>query len=802
MKFSEKWLREWVRLSGDSRALQHGLTTMAGLEVDSVEPVAGDFTGVVVGEVLAVQQHPNANRLSVCEVTVDGSSALTIVCGASNVRKNLKVAVALVGARLPNDFNIKESVLRGVKSCGMLCSAQELGMTGLSDAGIMELPQEAPVGLSLREYLDLDDHSIDVAVTPNRGDCLSILGIAREVSAIFRCPLISVPIIPVEPKTRDAVCVTITDAAACPRYVGRLISGIDAKAPSPVWLKERLRRSGIRSVSAVVDVTHYVLLELGQPLHAFDAALVKGGITVRFAALQEPLKLLDGKNLLLEPNTLVIADETGAIALAGIMGGSSTAVLDTTTTVLLESAYFSPHAILGRARQYGLHTDASYRFERGVDPQLQRLAIERATQLLLEIVGGSAGVIIEHTASATLPTHKPVVFRPARVQRLLGFAVEHPELVSLLQRLGMSVSLQADHWYVTPPSYRSDIKSEIDLIEEVARLVGYDRIPADAGTLSVITNQHPPHHVSVRSYRELLSHLGYHETINYSFVDERWQQLIEPSAQAFRLLNPISAEMGVMRVSLLPGLLAALQRNQHRQQQRVRLFEIGNCFTQLHAQHQSTPASSVLQQLSLAGVAYGSPYPKQWGLTDNPIDFFAVKGDVERLLSVAHRAQQFIFKETTHPALHPAQGADIFYGNRLIGRVGLLHPALYEKLAILGSVALFEIDYDSIYQGELSVYQMASKFPEVARDIAIVVENHVTAQSVMDIIKTTAGELLQRVTLFDVYAGQGIASGSKSLALSLSLQASDRTLTDEEVNRLIAHVIENLERLVHAKLRD
>lgn len=792
MKFSERWLREWVNPPVTTAQLAEQLT-MAGLEVDSVEEAAPAFEGVVVGRVLAVTPHPDAERLRVCQVDVGGAEPLNIVCGAANVRPGMFAPTAVVGAQLPGGLSIKRAKLRGVESFGMLCSAKELGLAEASE-GLMELPADAASGQDLRTYLGLDDHLIEVDLTPNRSDCLGLAGIAREVGVLNRCDVSAPAIDPVKATLSDTFPVEVHAPADCPRYIGRVLRGIDPHAKTPLWMQERLRRGGIRSLGPLVDVTNYVLLELGQPMHAFDLARLEGGILVRRARPQETITLLDGRQLALDANTLVIADQAKALAIAGIMGGIDSSVSDATRDLFLESAFFAPQSIAGRARQHGLHTESSRRFERGVDPQLQRRAMERATALLLEIVGGRPGPVIEIAADAYLPKREPIILRAERVQRLLGVEIPAAEVADILTRLGMQVEQAGRDWRVTPPSFRFDITIETDLIEELARVYGYNHIPSTQSRARIAMNPEPEAKVSVERLRRILVDRGYQEAITYSFVDPALQRLLDPDRTPVALANPISAEMSVMRTSLWVGLIKALMHNQNRQQTRVRLFETGLRFIQ-------EPAG-LRQEPRIAGVVSGSAYPEQWGVPQRPADFYDLKADVEALLETTGRAGEFSFTADRHPALHPGQTARIGRAGTPVGWIGALHPAVEQELDLTGPVLMFELSLAAVQEGSIPSFQELSVFPSLRRDIAVVLDERVSSQAVRGCIRAAAGERLQALELFDVYRGKGIDSGRKSLALGLILQDSSRTLTDSDVDAILEQVMARLKQEFGATLRE
>ncbi len=792
MKFSEQWLREWVNPDVSTADLAHQLT-MAGLEVDAVEPVAAEFNNVVVGEVLSVEPHPDADRLRVCKVDV-GSENLSIVCGAPNVAQGQKVPAALIGAQLPNGLKIKKSKLRGVESFGMLCSAVELGMAENSD-GLMLLSANAEPGADVRQLLQLDDSTIEIGLTPNRGDCLSITGIAREAGVVNQMAVLEAAVAEITVSHQQTFPVKLSAPDACPRYIGRIIKNVNPQADTPLWMQERLRRSDVRSISPVVDVTNYVMLELGQPMHAFDLAKLDGGIDVRLANNGEQITLLDGQEVTLADNTLVIADQAGPLAMAGIMGGEPSSVTDNTIDLFLESAFFNPDAIIGKARQYGLHTDSSHRFERGVDFDMPAKAMQRATELLLEIVGGEAGPIIEACEQDKLPQRQPIVLRLDRIKRLLGIELAPEKVTELLTRLGMAVSEQDETWQVTPPSFRFDLAIEADLIEEVGRIYGYDELPTEAPKVPLSVQLPREDQVSLERAHAFLVGRGYQETISYSFVDEDTQRLITPEDAGIPLANPISADMSVMRTSLWPGLLQAVKYNQNRQQNRVRLYERGVTFTQ--------QGKTISEKRVISGVVAGKLMPEQWGNKDRAVDFYDLKADIEGLLGLTGRIGEFIFDVDVNPALHPGQSAAIKRSDGVpIGWIGKLHPELEKHLGFNGSVYLFEVSEDVFAEAVKPSFVELSKFPSVRRDLAIVVEDAVTAMEIKDCIAGVSGEYLANLQLFDVYCGEGIESGRKSLALGLTFQDHSRTLKDEEVDALISSILQKLNLELNATLRE
>jgi phenylalanyl-tRNA synthetase beta chain len=794
MKFSEAWLREWIDPALSREALFAQLT-MAGLEIEGEEPVAGSFTGVVVGEVLGVARHPDADKLSVCEVS-DGVTAVQVVCGAPNVRAGMKTAFARVGANLPGDFIIRKAKLRGVESNGMLCSADELAI-GEDSSGIMELPLDLVAGTDLRTALGLDDVIVEVNLTPNRGDCLSIRGLAREVGVLNDMPVNRPTITAIPARNEATFPVHVQDGGGCPRYLGRVIRNVDLARPAPEWLREKLRRSGVRSIDPVVDVTNYVLLELGQPMHAFDLAALQGAIEVRRAHAGERLVLLDGRDVALDAETLVIADAGGAVAIAGVMGGARSGVNANTVDVFLECAFFAPLAVAGTARRYGLHTEASHRYERGVDSELQRDAIERATALLLEIVGGEPGPVTEVVAPENLPARAPVRLRQRRLDQLVGVEIPPAEVDAALTRLDFELVTrealpgEGIAWTVIAPSHRFDIEREADLVEEVCRIYGYNRIPAKRPMASIPLREVPIGASDEIALREFLAGLGFQEAVTFSFVDPVLQDLLEPGVDPLRLTNPMSSEQAVMRTNLLPGLLSALQLNLSRQQERVRIFEVGLAFL---------PGSPLRQERRVAGLLCGPRVPENWANTREPVDFFDLKGVVERLFEWAGLAR-VEYERHDDPVLHPGQSAAVRVDGAFAGRFGRLHPEIEARLDLGKPVYCFEIDAGVVLGRGQRRYRGISRFPSVRRDLAIVVSRSVAAAEIGNIVRDALGDVLVDFRVFDVYQGKGIDSTEKSLGLGLTLQDASATLTDEQIGRYTQDVLVALERAVGARLR-
>jgi phenylalanyl-tRNA synthetase beta chain len=795
MKVTYHWLKEFASIGASPEELAAQLT-MAGLEVESLAPVVPPFSGVVVGQVLEAGRHPDAEKLSLCQVTTDGENRLQIVCGAKNVRAGLKVAVAMVGARLPNDVRINRATLRGQESNGMLCSARELGLGDEHD-GIMELEDSLPLNQNVREALDLDDYVLDVNATPNRGDCMSVFGIARDYSAARERRYIRYPVAPIG-SSQAAVFPVSLESPGCPVFASRVIRGVRPNARSPEWLRERLRRVGINSISAVVDITNYVMTELGQPMHAYDVAKLAKGISVRAAAPRERITLLDDKEYELDPDFLVIADASGAIGLAGIMGGRRTAISDSTTDVLLESAHFTPDAVSGRARRLGLFTDAAQRFERGVDPTLPAMAIERATALLQAYVGGAPGPVHVARGSAAAPRDEPwVPLRRDRVTRLLGTPVPDEEVRAVLGAISESVEITPDGWRVRKPAHRFDIRIEADLIEEIARLRGFDRIAEVHAVAQQIAGTATEGRVSNDRVLTAMADRGYREIISYAFVDPLMQQQLFPDTPTLKLANPISADLSEMRVSLWPGLINACRENLRRQQTRVRLFEIGNKFKVSKAQGEA------LQEIeTLAGIATGTRWPQQWGGQSEPVDFYDVKGDVLEALSLTGDAAGVTFEPDSLSVMRPGRTARIYRDGEPIGWVGEIHPQVLKALYLPATAFLFELEMELAFRAKALKLHKISKFPSVRRDLSIVVDEGVPLAVLQENVTVSASGLLSELRVFDVYRGSSIETGRKSVALGLILQDSSRTLTDIDADAVVTAVATRLRDVLSATIRD
>lgn len=793
MKISENWLREWVNPAWETSQLVEELS-LAGLEVDGAEAVAPTFSGVVVAKVLSVTKHPDADKLNVTQVDIGADEPVQIVCGASNVVAGMKACCATVGAVLPGNFKIKKAKLRGVPSHGMLCGATELGLPDDGVDGLHVLAQDAPIGEDVRKYLDLDDQVIDIDLTPNRADCLSVEGVARDIAAFADCP-VTQPFseLSVEKHGDCDQSIQIVETSACPKYLGVMVSDFDTSATTPDWMVRRLNRSGIAPKSLSIDITNYVMLELGQPMHAFDADALTGTLTVRNANAGERLVTLDEKELELKEDTLVIADEAGPVALAGIMGGLTTSVTDKTQKLFFECAHFAPLAITGKARQYGLHTDSSHRFERGVDSQLPERALERALQLFVEYAGGTVSNVVAAIDASQLPKPQEICLRYERIKKLLGLTLERQVIEAIFERLNFDIKLEENGWLLTPPSYRFDIAIEADLIEEVGRVFGYNNLPNDA-LVAPMRLPHLPESLQEQMFirKELVSR-GYHEIITYSFVDDALQKTLTPDAESVLLQNPISDDMKAMRTTLFPGLLQTLAYNQKRQQSRLKFFEMGLVFERQDNETQQTPM--------IGGAIVGSVNAPSWSGDDRAVDFFDLKGDVETLLSMSHVQDAVRFEPVQMTVFHPGQAAAIYHQDRCVGYLGQLHPGLAKTAGVSGKVYLFQLELNVILRQKIPAAEAISKFPEVQRDLAFVVADELPVQALLDALSTVESPWLQSIELFDIYRGQGIADDQKSIALTIKLQHPERTLQDEEVEALVQAYIAAATEKVDASLR-
>jgi phenylalanyl-tRNA synthetase beta chain len=792
VQLSEAWLREWIDPPWDSADLAHRLT-MAGFEVEGRIPAAPAFSGVVVGEIIECRKHPKADKLSVCSVTTDGRNRLQIVCGASNARVGLKSAVAVVGANLPGDVTIERTPLRDVDSHGMLCSARELGL-GDEAEGILELPADSRVGTELRRALELDDTILSLNLTPNRGDTLSVRGLAREVAALMGRRLSEKRQKAVSKKNDARFPLKLSSPHGCPKFVGRVIRGVNARARSPVWLCERLRRSGLRAINPIVDVTNYIMLELGTPMHAYDLARLQDGIDVRTARKDEHITLLDGAKIALDAQDLVIADAGGAIGIAGVMGGERTAVSDTTTDLFLEIAYFSPTQVRASARRHALITDAAQRFERGVDPRAQEQSMERATELLLAIAGGEPGPLVVTQLAKHLPRAATVRLRRSQLERLLGARVPDARVHKILDSLGMTVKSAAGGWKVTPPAHRFDIAIEADLIEEVGRVFGYDKVPETDARIDQVFTPVSERRVGLERALWALADRGYQEAITYTFVDPRLQEKLFPAARPLVLSNPISADLAAMRVSLWPGLIGVARENLRRQQDRVRLFESGRKFV---------VSNGVLSEVAtLAGIALGPALPEQWGEAKRNIDFYDAKGDIEALLAMSGTPDIFTFVPDSLPCLHPGRSARIDRDNKSVGWLGELHPELVRSLDLTYTPLLFELETAAALEAKVPVFEEVSKFPSIRRDLAIVVDEGVPLAAIREHVSVGARSLLRDLRVLSIYRGKGVDSGRKSVALGLIFQETSRTLTSQDADQTVAAILERLRRELNATIRD
>ena len=783
MKFSENWLRTFVDPPITSAALAD-VIMMCGLDVEVVEPAAPAFERVIAAEVLEVSKHPAADRLQVCRVNT-GNEVITVVCGAPNVAVGLRVALAQVGAKLPG-IEIRQAKVRGIESSGMLCSAKELGISD-DASGLLVLPADVPLGGDIRKILDLDDQLITIKPTPNRGDCLSILGVAREVAAMTGSVLKPLTVGAVHQEIDDRIAIALEAGEGCSRYSARIVRGVNAKAPTPRWMVQRLERSGLRSISAVVDVTNYVMLELGQPLHAFDHARIAGGIRVRPGRDGEVLKVLNGQEVKLDPSCLVIADQDKALALAGIMGGADSGVTDQTQDVLLESAFFAPAAIAGKARVLGFGSDSSYRFERGVDFAATGRALDRATQLILDICGGHAGPLCE--VMGMLPARPPVRLRRARAERILGVPLAATEVAEIFGLLGYAFAQQGDEFLVTPPAYRFDIAIEEDLIEEVARVRGYDRIPEGKPRGGAVILPAVETRLSDRLIRARMVVRDYQEIVSYSFVDQAWERDFAGIESPLLLANPIAAQMSAMRSNLLGSLVDCLKLNLARQQERVRLFEIGCCYERA--------AGGYAQRKMLGGIAYGGAVGEQWGSEKRRVDFYDVKSDIESLLT----GRTLRFEPLQRLALHPGRAASILIDGVAVGSLGELHPQLQQKYDLPFAPIAFEINLDALSARELPAYREFSRQPMVRRDLAVEVAEAASVDAMLDALKKAASGLVCDLAPFDVYRGKGIDSDKKSVAFRVLLQDTSKTLTDAQVEAEIGHMVQALQEEFQARLR-
>ncbi|MCZ6802701.1 MAG: phenylalanine--tRNA ligase subunit beta [Proteobacteria bacterium] len=791
MKFSEKWLREFVNPSIDSETLTHQLT-MAGLEIDGVTPAYPEFDGLVVAELKSISKHPDADKLHVCQIDVGEEELLSIVCGAANVRVGMRTVLAKVGATLPGKPKLEAITLKGVTSYGMLCSTSEIGLGDDSD-GIIELSSDEPIGKSLKDIIDINDNIIEISLTPNRGDCLSIRGIAREVAVVNHIELSETKNEVVEVTSKASRKIKLSAANECPRYVGRVIENVDVSVKSPLCLSEKLRCSGIRSINIVVDITNFVMLELGQPMHAFDNDRLKGDIEIRYPKDKEKLKLLDESEYQIRPETILITDDSGPLAMAGLMGGLDSAVTPESKNIFLESAFFTPEIIIGEARQYGLHTDSSHRFERGVDPELQSCAIERASGLILQLCGGQAGPVVEMSSEENIPRNDQVILRKSQINRVLGIDLDEKFVTDTFNRLEMDCNYKEKQWIVVPPSHRFDINIEVDLIEELARIYSYDAISVATPSKNLKMRTPNRKYLSVKQIREILVNRDYQEVITYSFVDPNIHKLLNNKDKTLVLANPIAPELSEMRSSLLPGLLNSLQYNLKRQQERVRLFETGLVFK---------GDENLKQEYHIGGLIYGKIYKNQLDKDNNLCEFFDLKCDVEAILYSMLEPERIELKQSTLDMLHPGQAVDVFIDGNESGYFGQLHPKICSILDFNNNLYLFDYKLESINEIEAVKYQPISLYPSIKRDIAVLIDEIIPLAELVSCVKNDATILLTNLELFDVYQGEGIEKGKKSLALGLTFQATSSTLKDEEVETIIGNIVDGLYNKFGAKLRE
>jgi phenylalanyl-tRNA synthetase beta chain len=811
MQFSEQWLRHYANPAIGSDELAHRLT-MSGLEVEESVPAAPPFTGIVVAQVLAVARHPNADKLTVCEVDAGSGTRLNIVCGAPNVAAGIRVPCALEGAVLPGDFRIKRTTMRGVESQGMLCSARELGLSE-DHSGLLILDAQAPIGKDIRAVLDLDDRKLTIKLTPNRADCLSVTGIAREVAAITGAPLTLPSFAPVAAQIADRLPLRVEAPDLCGRFSGRVIRGVDAHAATPDWMKQRLERSGQRPISALVDISNYVMLELGRPSHVFDLDKVKGGLTVRWGRAGEQIELLNGQTVTVDDDVGVICDDAGVEAMAGIMGGEATAVSLETRSIYVEAAFWWPDSIRGRSRRYNFTTDAAHRFERGVDYATTVDHIEYITRLILDICGGQPGPVDD--VVLRLPERKPVTMRIERCRRVLGIPIAAEEMADAFRRLGLAFEAHADRFVVTPPTYRFDLEIEEDLIEEVARLFGFERIPAEPPRAAARMRTRREEQRSMHDVRRALAQDGYQELVNYAFVDAAWEQDFAGNPDPIRVLNPIASQMSVMRTTLLGSLVGTLVYNLNRKQTRARLFEIGRVFLRdPEVQDGPLAVQGVAQPTVVGGLAYGPAEDEQWGVATRDVDYFDVAGDIERLFAPT----RVRFVRAEHPALHPGRSAFVEVDGSTVGFVGELHPRLQQKYELPKAPIVFELDLAPLLARPVLRFSPVSKFQPVTRDISVTVDEDLPVAAIEGVVAALSsadGRLsaLREFRLFDVYrpridsskvaeaSANALLNKEKSLAFRVVLQDTDRALNDDDADAAVGAIVEGLERQCGARLR-
>ncbi len=788
MKISENWLREWVNPEISTDELVEQLT-MLGLEVDDVMPAAGDFTQVVVAEVVSMEKHPDADKLNVCQVDAGTGENLQIVCGAPNARVGLKAPLALIGAVLPGDFKIKKSKLRGMDSFGMLCSNVELGLSD-DHSGLLELPGSAQIGQDIRDFYQLEDTIIDIDLTPNRADCFCIKGIAIDVACLNKTGLNEISIEEVKATHSEEISVNLDAKHKCPRYLCSVINNIDNTKQTPIWMQEKLRRSGIRAIHPVVDVTNYVMLELGQPMHGFDKESINGAINVKMAKAQDTITLLDGKEIKLDESFLMIADDVRHLAIAGVMGGENSGVTEKTQNIVLESAYFDPATIMGKSRDIGVHTESALRFERGVDPELQRQAMHRAIQLIVDICGGEVGPITEAVASEHIPKIQKITLSKSKLRRVLGFEVPQQQVTEILQGLTMHVETDENAWHVTAPSSRFDIAIEEDLIEEVVRIVGYDNMPSENLFGESVISQMPEEHISHNKIKTQMCHLGYLEAINYSFVSEKHLNDFNLASDSFALKNPLTEEFAIMRTSLLPGMMQTIKYNLRRQNDSIKMFETGNVFHK---------RSNIQEDDKILAVCTGKRHIEHWGLSKDPIDFFDCKGDLEALLN--NCKSSYKFSQSEHSFLHPGRQAQVEIDGKIIGWIGQIHPEICRRIGVKKDVYAFELFMKNIQKTSLPVFQDVSKFPSVRRDLAMLVNDDISQQQISHLVSDILGDLLVETIVFDEYKGDNIDSGKRSLAMGLVLQQKNATFEDKDVDKLMSKVVSSISQDLNIEIR-
>jgi phenylalanyl-tRNA synthetase beta chain len=788
MKISENWLREWVNPKVSTDELVEQLT-MLGLEVDDTLPAAGDFTNVVIAKIVAMEKHPDADKLNVCQVDAGTGENLQIVCGAPNARVGLVAPLAMIGAVLPGNFKIKKSKLRGLESNGMLCSNVELGLSD-DHSGLLELSQDAPIGQDIRDYLDLNDTIIDIDLTPNRADCFCVKGIAIDVACLNEISVTQPVINTVEPEIDEKIAVTLNATKQCPRYISRVINNIDNNKETPVWMQEKLRRSGIRSIHPVVDVTNYVMLEQGQPMHGFDKSAIKGSINVKMATKGDEFTLLDGKQVKLDESYLMIADDSNYLAIAGVMGGLDSGVTETTTNIVLESAYFDPATIMGKSRDLGIHTESALRFERGVDPQLQEQAMQRATQLIIDICGGQVGQINESKAELEIPQVTEITLSKDKLARVLGFEVPVDQVSSILKGLTMQVDYAEDVWKVVAPSSRFDMEIEEDLIEEVVRIVGYDKMPAtNLFTESTVISL-PEEMISHNLIKTQLTTIGYQEAINYSFVSAKQLADFSLSANSIPLKNPLTEEFAVMRTSLLPGMMETVKYNLRRQNDSLKLFETGYVFEQ---------GEAISQEDKLIAICTGKRHSEHWGLGKELVDYFDCKGDLEVLLD--NCKTDYEFAQSKHDFLHPGRQASVVLEGCCIGWIGQIHPEICRRIGIKKEVYAYELYIEKIQKSILPQFHDVSKYPSVRRDLALIVNDDISAQQITNLVASELGENLIETIIFDEYQGDKIELGKRSLAIGLLLQQQNATFEDKDVDKLISKVVSSMKEQLSVEIR-